>query len=348
MWGAVYDRTLVFAQNNRAAVPLAGLEQPRIEPEICFKLKSTPPRTKNPAALLEAIEWVAHSVEIVQCHHPEWKMALADCIADNALHGRLIVGTPVEIHRISGLAAALPFLKVDAAQRRAPSSTRAPAPTSSTARCFRWRSWWRSSRSRRNRRRCAAGEIVSTGTLTDAHPVRAGETWSTDLHGFALRGLTLNFEFKTMKRPLEGITVVALEQVIAGPFCTRQLAELGARVIKIERPGGGDAARGYDRTVLGQSSHFVWVNRSKESLSLDVKHPRGEAGPGKTAAEGGRLRAEPRAGRGRTARPGRGRVARAAIPGSSGAASPATAPAAPMPTRKPTTCWCNARRACCR
>ena len=76
-----------------------------------------------------------------------------------------------------------------------------------------------------------------------------------------------------MKRPLEGITVVGLEQVVAGPFCTRQLAELGARVIKIERPGGGDAARGYDQTVLGQSSHFVWVNRSKESLALDVKHP---------------------------------------------------------------------------
>jgi len=74
-------------------------------------------------------------------------------------------------------------------------------------------------------------------------------------------------------RPLEGITVVALEQVIAGPFATRQLAELGARVIKIERPGSGDAARGYDRTVKGLSSHFVWTNRSKESLSLDVKHP---------------------------------------------------------------------------
>jgi itaconate CoA-transferase len=78
-------------------------------------------------------------------------------------------------------------------------------------------------------------------------------------------------------RPLEGITVVALEQVIAGPFATRQLAELGARVIKIERPGGGDAARGYDKTVKGLSSHFVWTNRSKESLSLDVK--RAQAGP---------------------------------------------------------------------
>jgi itaconate CoA-transferase len=75
-----------------------------------------------------------------------------------------------------------------------------------------------------------------------------------------------------VKRPLEGVTVVSLEQVIAGPFCTRQLAELGARVIKIERPGSGDAARGYDRTVNGLSSHFVWVNRSKESFALDVKH----------------------------------------------------------------------------
>ena len=77
-----------------------------------------------------------------------------------------------------------------------------------------------------------------------------------------------------MMRPLDGVTVVALEQVIAGPFATRQLAELGARVIKIERPGTGDAARGYDRSVKGLSSHFVWVNRSKESLALDLKHPR--------------------------------------------------------------------------
>ena len=71
--------------------------------------------------------------------------------------------------------------------------------------------------------------------------------------------------------------MVALEQVIAAPFATRQLAELGARVIKIERPGVGDASRGYDTTVKGLSSHFVWVNRSKESLSLDAKHPEAKA-----------------------------------------------------------------------
>src|SRR5438105_1328485 len=72
--------------------------------------------------------------------------------------------------------------------------------------------------------------------------------------------------------PLEGITVVTLEHAVAGPFCTRQLADLGARVIKIERPGVGDFARGYDERVRGLASHFVWTNRSKESLTLDVKH----------------------------------------------------------------------------
>jgi itaconate CoA-transferase len=74
-------------------------------------------------------------------------------------------------------------------------------------------------------------------------------------------------------RPLEGIKVITLEHAIAAPFCTRQLADLGARVIKIERPEGGDFARGYDKRVSGLSSHFVWTNRSKESLCLDLKNP---------------------------------------------------------------------------
>ena len=72
---------------------------------------------------------------------------------------------------------------------------------------------------------------------------------------------------------LEGITVLTLEHAIAAPFCTRQLADLGARVIKVERPGVGDFARAYDARVNGLASHFVWTNRSKESLTLDLKHP---------------------------------------------------------------------------
>ena len=78
-------------------------------------------------------------------------------------------------------------------------------------------------------------------------------------------------------QPLAGVTVVTLEHAIAAPFATRQLADLGARVIKVERPGVGDFARGYDTRVRGLASHFVWVNRSKESLTLDVKHPQAQA-----------------------------------------------------------------------
>jgi crotonobetainyl-CoA:carnitine CoA-transferase CaiB-like acyl-CoA transferase len=75
--------------------------------------------------------------------------------------------------------------------------------------------------------------------------------------------------------PLADITVVSLEQAVAAPYATRQLADLGARVIKVERPEGGDFARGYDRAVHGESSYFVWLNRGKESLTLDLKHPDG-------------------------------------------------------------------------
>ena len=100
-------------------------------------------------------------------------------------------------------------------------------------------------------------------------------------------------------KPLEDLTVVTLEQAVAAPFATRQLADLGARVIKVERPGGGDFARRYDETVHGQSSYFVWLNRSKESVTLDIKSRAGREVARATARAGRRVRAEPRARRGR-------------------------------------------------
>lgn len=192
IWGTVYDRTFQWAQQGRAEVSLTGLAQPRIEPEICFKLKAAPPVTRNPEALLAAIEWVAHSVEIVQCHHPEWKMSLADCTADNGLHGRLILGTPVEVGRINGLAAALPFLKVALAcdgevRDRGIGSNVLDSPLMALAHFVELIS------KQGDAPPLMAGEIVTTGTLTDAHPVKAGEVWTTDLHGFALRGLEIRF-----------------------------------------------------------------------------------------------------------------------------------------------------------
>jgi 2-keto-4-pentenoate hydratase len=192
MWGMVYDRTVIFSRDNRATVPLAGLEQPRIEPEICFKLKSKPPLTRDPQALLGCIDWIAHSVEIVQCHHPEWKVAIADCTADNGLHGRLVLGTPVPVEKISGLAAALPFLKVDlfkgeVRKDQGIGSNVLGSPLLALAFLVEILSKQTESPP------LEAGEIVSTGTLTDAHPVAPGERWRTDFHGFAVRGMEIAF-----------------------------------------------------------------------------------------------------------------------------------------------------------
>ncbi len=104
-------------------------------------------------------------------------------------------------------------------------------------------------------------------------------------------------------RPMEGMRVIALEHAVAAPLCTRHLADLGADVIKIERPGDGDFARAYDTYVNGVCSHFIWLNRGKRSVTLDVKN-RGR--PRRARYSDCRCRRadpEPRAGRGRTTRP---------------------------------------------
>ena len=192
MWGTVYDRTLIVSQANRATVPLAGLAQPRIEPEVCFKLKSPPPRSKDPEALLSAIEWIAHSIEIVQCHHPQWKVTISDCTADNGLHGRLVLGTPLPVGEISGLASLLPLLKVTLKKENEIKDQGVGAnvlgsPLLSLA--FLVEVLARQPESPP----LAAGEIITTGVLTDAHPVKPGETWSTALSGLPLECLTLRF-----------------------------------------------------------------------------------------------------------------------------------------------------------
>lgn len=102
--------------------------------------------------------------------------------------------------------------------------------------------------------------------------------------------------------PLEGLLVVSCEQAAAAPLATRHLADLGARVIKIEREGSGDFARDYDETVHGMSSHFVWLNRSKESVTLDLKSEDGRATMARLLETGRRVRAELRPGRRRAAR----------------------------------------------
>lgn len=191
MWGTVYDRTLLFAQGDRATVPLAGLVQPRIEPEICFGLGAAP-RDRSPQALLAAISWVAHSVEIVQCHHPGWKVTIADCTTDNGLHGRLVVGTQIKIADIDKLAEKLPALAVTLSRGgtvvdRGIGANVLGSPLESLGYLVGLLA------RQEGAPPLQEGEVVTTGVLTDAHPVKPGEVWSTAFEGLPLHGLTVEF-----------------------------------------------------------------------------------------------------------------------------------------------------------
>ena len=185
IWGTVYDRTLIVAQGGRATVPLEGLAHPRIEPEICFGLKSAPPASRDPEALLAAVDWVAHAVEIVQCPHPDWKVTLEEATAQNGLHGCLVLGTPIPVAHLPDLAARLPRLKVELSKGSAVQDSGVGANVLDSplfALAFL-----------AGAVDLGPGELISTGTLTDAHPVRAGETWRTSFSGLPIAGLTLDF-----------------------------------------------------------------------------------------------------------------------------------------------------------
>jgi 2-oxo-3-hexenedioate decarboxylase len=188
IWGTVYDRTLV---RDASAFSLRGLVQPRIEPEICFGLKAAP-RSAAIEDLLQAIEWVAHSVEIVQCHHPEWKVKLADCCAGNGLHGRLLVGERIPITEFKSLENDLP--KVEVVLRKAGRETDRGTGANVLGSPLAALGYLVGVlRKQPGAPPLAPGELISTGTITDAHPVAPGETWSTEIHGLALEGVAIRF-----------------------------------------------------------------------------------------------------------------------------------------------------------
>lgn len=190
IWGMVYDRTLILSQDNRACIALAGLVQPRIEPEICFGMKSRP-RSAEPAALLEAIDWIAHSIEIVQCFHPGWKIRLADSTANNGLHGRLTIGDRLPIRKLPAAQAVLANFSIELRKGhmqvdRGTGANVLGSPVLALAHLVQVLE-------RSGAPALDAGEIVSTGTLTDAHPVVPGEVWSTRIDGLPLPGLSVEF-----------------------------------------------------------------------------------------------------------------------------------------------------------
>ncbi len=182
IWGTVYDRTLIRAEGNHARVPLAGLVNPRIEPEICFGLRAPP----QPGRVAEAIAWVAHSVEIVQCHHAGWKLTLADATADNGLHGRLVLGA--QVIPPADMAERLPHVVVELFKHgqlkdKGVGANVLDSPLLALGHLVELL----------KDQPLAAGEIVTTGVITDAHPVLPGERWSTRIGGLPLPGLEIEF-----------------------------------------------------------------------------------------------------------------------------------------------------------
>ena len=194
MWAHVYSDTLSYAQGGSARVSLAGTVSPRIEPEIAFKLR-TPVAAgcKDAEQLLRSAEWYAHSVEIVHSHF-DWKFKLADATADWACHAQLVIGEPHPIVEadIPALARALPAIRVGLFNNGVRRIEGAGANVlGSPAYALGFLADLLAEHA--DMPPLAAGEVISTGTITDALPVKPGETWSTQIDGLPLQNLTLHF-----------------------------------------------------------------------------------------------------------------------------------------------------------
>ena len=195
IWSHVYDSTLIRAHGNTATLSLRGAVSPRIEPEIAFGLRAAvPPGSQDPARILEAVEWMAPSFEIVDCHYADWKFKPADSVADQSFHWRLIVGEqrPVPTSGLASLADALRECRLALAcggktmdEGTGSNALGHPALTLAFLADIL--------ASQPQFDALGAGEIITTGTLTAALPIAARQTWTSTLSGLALGPLIATF-----------------------------------------------------------------------------------------------------------------------------------------------------------
>jgi len=194
MWAHTWAHTVQFAHDGKGTLALRSLVQPRIEPEVAFKLKAPLPLTDDPSAVLACVEWIAPSFEIVQSHFPDWKFAAADCTAAFGLHGALLVGTPLAVTEANrrALTDALPTFALalrrgDTVIDRGVGANVLDSPALALAHLARVLA------DQPQFPPLAAGEIVTTGTITDAWPVVPGQVWSSDYGRLGIDGLTVTF-----------------------------------------------------------------------------------------------------------------------------------------------------------
>jgi 2-oxo-3-hexenedioate decarboxylase len=191
VWAHMYDDTVVYASDGRAALSIAGMLSPRIEPEVVFRLRE-PPASADPAAVLEAVEWAALGFEFVDCPFPDWKFQPIDFVATFGFHAALVVGPQLEIRGsdIASLVEQLGAMKVrlskngelaeEGAGRNALRNPAACLGELASA-----------IGTQPGAAPLVPGELVSTGTLTTAQPVTAGERWTVEADGIALAPLAV-------------------------------------------------------------------------------------------------------------------------------------------------------------
>lgn len=195
MWAHIWSHSTHFAKDGHATLDLKSFVQPRIEPEVVFRLRSPIPLTKEPLEILRCVEWIAPGFEVVQSHFPNWKFTAPDCTAAFGLHGALLVGAtiPVTNRNREAVAAALPTFtltlrKGRAVVDRAVGANVLGSPAlalSHLARVLATQPQFEA---------LAAGEIVTTGTVTDAWPIAPGQTWASDYGALGIGGMTVEFK----------------------------------------------------------------------------------------------------------------------------------------------------------
>jgi 2-oxo-3-hexenedioate decarboxylase len=192
MWAHTWAHTVHFAPDGRKSLALCGLVEPRIEPEVVFKLAGPVPLTDDPSAVLACVEWMAPGFEIVQSHFPGWKFAAADCTAAFGLHGRLVVGAPVSVTESNRAQIAARLATFTLTLQRGTTvidvgvgANVLDSPALALVHLARVLA------QQPQFPPLAAGEVITTGTVTDAWPVAPGQTWRSDYKELGLAGMEL-------------------------------------------------------------------------------------------------------------------------------------------------------------
>ena len=194
IWGYIYDTTVVQLTDSKVRCRIGQFAEPKIEPEIVVHFGVSPPVSADIAEVLPSIDWIAHGIEIVQSHFPGWKFKAADTIADWGLHATLIVGKPLEVKRLgANVVADIENFTVTLScegdvREQGRGSNALGSPLKAVGHLISIIA------KQPHASPIQSGEMITTGTLTAALPIRPGQTWSTNLKGIALSGISVSFE----------------------------------------------------------------------------------------------------------------------------------------------------------